>query len=266
LVERLNSKNPDPLEQAGKLKELLGGDSALLKVLLDNQARMTELVMKQAAPAQAPAAGSLLEQLDTLTAVMDRLGGLQPRGGGAGGAGFWLELVKALPAVAAGLGTAFAAAAAGRGAGPAPAGLPVHMMPANPAETAGFALGAMAGQQAAQAAPLSIDPELSQVLEMLGISPLRLIELGRRALVAFGKGMAGSAFAETLVLLEDDGEKLYELLSAVGAEKILTVLKSAPQFAAVAGREAEISAWVADFIAYGADDEAGAQGSEGVAA
>lgn len=130
LIDRLQAGRPDPIEQAAKLKELLGGDNKLLAIFLENQARLTEMMLKN----QAPAAVSVLDQLDTLTQVMEKLGNLAGRRhGGGGGAGWIDQLVRAIPSVVGSVAQALTAAVALKAA---PAGVPAPMLPQNAAATA----------------------------------------------------------------------------------------------------------------------------------
>lgn len=278
LAEKMAGNRVDPLDQAAKLKELMGGDNTLLKLLLDNQAKMTELLMKNSTPAAAAPAGGggVLDQLDTLTAVLDRLGGLSSRGGG-GGSSWVSDLLKAAPALLGAFSSAMTAAAVMRGGGPAgvaglpgPGGLPAHLAPMAAAPPAGFDFGFPAAPtMAPAAAPVSaggfdIEPEAIQMLGLLGLSPARLMEVCNQAVSAFGRNVSGSAFAEALVTLHADGETIYELLRGLGRDKLLAFLSKLP--AELAGRQVEVIAWVDDFLAWGdGDGEGSADDGQGVA-
>ena len=250
LIERLQAGRPDPLEQAAKLKDLLGGDNKLLFVLLENQTRMTEALLKYQAPTQATG-GSLLDQLDTVTTVMEKLGGLSRRGGGGGGGSGWSELVRGLPSIISGVGQVFAAAAAMRAAapaaGPGPAAPPVP-------------LSSMPGQAPIAPFPPEVpagpvfDEQTDQVLTMIGVSPLRVLMLAKRAVSAFNRGVSGSQFADGLHATEDDGEQLYNVLSTMGRDQIMGVLRNSPAWPELAARETQLVAWVDDFLAYGSEE------------
>lgn len=248
LIERLQVGRPDPLEQAAKLKDLLGGDNKLLAVLLENQARMTEALLKHQTAAVAPqGATSVLDQLDTLTAVMEKLGGLARRGGGGGnGSGVLLELVRVLPSVIGGIGQALSAAAAmragmGQVAPPTPAVIPQQQ------ETA----------LSPQSSVPVFDEQVDEVLNVIGVSPARVFLLAKRAVSAFHRGVSGSQFADGLHATEDDGEQVYNVLSALGRDQIMAVLRKSPAWADLAAREEQVAAWVDDFLAYGVGEEDG---------
>lgn len=86
---------------------------------------------------------------------------------------------------------------------------------------------------------------------MIGISPVRILGLAQRALSAFKRGISGSAFADGLISIEDDGEELYQVVSTFGREQILALLRKSPAWVELASREAEVAAWLDDFLAYG---------------
>lgn len=246
LIERLQAGRPDPLEQAARLKEILGSDNKLLAVLLDNQARMTELLLKQAAPASGTPA--LVDQLDTMTTVFEKLSGLAQRGGRGGNGSGWGELIRVLPAVVGGIAQALSAAAALKAAAPGGAVASAGAVPALPPNSGVPDVNATATK------PL-IDAETDEVLSVIGISPVRIVELMGRAVSAFKRGISGSAFADGLIAMEDDGERIYQVVSTFGTEQILAMIRKSPAWAELGSREQEVAAWVDDFLAYGSESD-----------
>jgi hypothetical protein len=117
------------------------------------------------------------------------------------------------------------------------------------------ALAMMRSQDPAALAALAKGPAASlPAAEDNGvIRPQRVLQVAERALARFQAGVAGSAFAEGLVTMEDDGEQVYGMLSLIGAEQIMGALKQHSAWPQLAAREPEVRAWVADFLAYGAE-------------
>lgn len=257
LVEKVLARQPDPLEQAAKLKQIIGGgdtNAVLLKSLLEQQTRLTELLVNQRGNPGRGGEDDLLDKAEKLLGLADRLG---LRLGGGGGGASWVDLVaKALPSLA----QAFAAMAA-RGAVPSAspgmgAAVSPDVAPMIPAPVPGVP---------APGAPVS--PELAQfegVLSMFGLSLPRILDVASQAVAAFERGLSGDVFAEALAHFNADGERIYDVLASAGRDTILAALKSSPAWARLAARESEVVAFVDAFIEWGRDTALGPQvGGEG---
>lgn len=213
----------DPYELATQIAQLAksGNDQAiLLKTLLEQQTRLTELLVQQ----RANPLGEL-EQFERLLKLAERL-----TGKGGGGESWGLELVRSLPATlaaAADLARTVAAAKAGQAVSSAP-GAPIA--PPGPAT-----VPAPTGNQ------VSMD---------------RLIQVGQRAVVAFQKGATGDEFAHSLVMTEPDGEAIYEQLCSLGKAGIMGALRSLPVWSELEPRTAQIEQFVDAFLQYGEDEAA----------
>ena len=122
-------------------------------------------------------------------------------------------------------------------------------------------LGTLVLLQTKGAAGVAARPELPATKEnptMAGVvRPERLMAIGQRALARFQQGVSGSDFAHGLVTMEDDGEQVYDMLSLLGSEQILSALRQLPDWPQLAPREADLRAWLDDFIKYGLGDEGG---------
>lgn len=244
LVELLDKRRPDTFELVAKVREMLAppDNTQLFKVMMENQAAMMRLLLERGQAAAAPA--DPVEQLEKAASLLERFGG-----GGGGGGSIVRDLLAALPAVAAAWGQTMAMARAaapaaphdgGPGLMPAPVAPPVMPAAAPVASAPGLAAG--------------LPPEVA-----------RLLELGQRAMRAFARGVSGDDFAAGLVALEDDGEEVYLQLAGLGRQGILDALKASPHWPGLAPREAELAAWLDEFVSYGTEDAptGGQAGQEG---
>jgi len=218
--------------QALKPKEQ---DNKLLELLLTQQTTLITAMMNQKSqPAAAAPAVDPIEQISQTVSLIDKLRG---SGGGGGESSSWVgDLIKALPVVVSSFSDSLRSIAVLRGGenqvavsaapGPAVAALPVHNPP-----------------------PVQED-------SFMGVSILRLTAVGRKALSAFGRGVAGDDFAHSLCSLEEDGEQVFDLLFQLGSAGIVDALRTLPAWPSMAARETEILAWLDSFLSYGkADDE-----------
>lgn len=227
LVQTFAPKN-DPMDMAVKIAALSqgGGMSDLVKVLSESNARMMEALQKR------PAAENPFGQIEQVTGLLEKLGVRVGAGGGGRSSGreWWEIIPETLNSLNSLAGT----------------------------------LGLLKSQSPEAAAALANRPALPATTEegaMPGVvRPQRLLEIGQRALARFAQGVSGNDFAHGLCTMEDDGEQVYAVLSLVGVEQIMSTLRQAPQWSALAAREAELRAWLDDFMLYGQDDDARAEG------
>jgi hypothetical protein len=240
-------KASDPFAAMEKLAPLLqqGGSTAeILKVMLEQQARTQELMLKvvesvRPAPAAAPQSlTNSLEEVLKLDQVLSRLG---RRGNPSSGGSSWVsDLMSQAPML---LMLISQAAAAFRAPGqappvpPAPAALPPA--PAHPGKVVEMPKPpeASAGPLDGTAAPAAADPGSLQAI-------------AGQVLNAMQRGFSGDDFATALSL--QFGDEVYQQIRALGAESVLLLLKSDPavwaQFAPV---EQQLSGFLAEFMAYG---------------
>jgi hypothetical protein len=125
------------------------------------------------------------------------------------------------------------------------------------AEVGAMYLQARQQQQSAPAAVALPPPptQTTQEDDTLMMNPMRLATVAQQAIHAFNRGVKGSEFAYSLTTLEVDGEDVYDKLNQIGAPVILGFLKSRPEWPALAAREADVVAWLGDFVAFGTDGE-----------
>jgi hypothetical protein len=221
-IAELVRPGKDPLELATQIAALMKRDdnAVLLKALIEQQTKLTELVVQQRANPESD-----LEQLERLLKIAERLG----KGGGSGES-WGLELVRSLPATlaaAADLMRTVAAARAGQSVAASGVGAPSAPPAASPTVPA------------AGGWSLSMD---------------RLVQVGQKAIVAFQRGASGDDFAHALVVSEPDGELIYDQLAALGKEGILSSLRALPVWPQLEARSADIERFVDEFLAYGQDE------------
>ena len=241
MARELNSTKSDPFDLAMRINEATrggggGGDSAVLKLLLDQNRMLMEQMLKR--PAAPEAGGGLLDSLDVLERLEKRLGGRAVEDSMPG----WVKgLIEAAAPMLPGLLAYLSRPAAAAPGAPAAA-------PGAPVVVAAPGAPVPAAAQVVDAAPANGG-------EMLAA---KLMGIAGRGFTAFQKGVPGSAFAEGIVNTDEDGEQVYTFLMETGLETVLLYLKQHPRWSAeIAPRESSFRMWLADFLAYGENPDAG---------
>ena len=238
LVEKIESRRPDLLTLLPQLREVFTAGSSGGGV---NDKILEILIMRALEPPPPPPPQkSLLEQLDELEEIQERLG-RRRSGSNPERPPSWVpELFDAAAPILAPLAEVLAErlrpATVAR-QNPAPAALPTPEAAPPPA------------------------PEVVVVPkgdEMFG-SPSRdrIAALIDKALAAFRAGWSGSAFAESIVTLEPDGERIQRMLRTFGADTLLSFVRDVPGIEDVTARPDELRQFVTEFLAWepGQDDE-----------
>lgn len=90
---------------------------------------------------------------------------------------------------------------------------------------------------------------------MMNPATIRALQTtGERAIKAFERGISGEHFAAALTV-DEEGEKLYDMLFELGKDGILQALSMVPGLSErLAPRRAEIEVWLESFIRYGAEE------------
>lgn len=96
-------------------------------------------------------------------------------------------------------------------------------------------------------------------VDMMNPATIRALQVvGEKAIKAFERGIEGDHFASALCI-DEEGEKLYDMLYALGKDGILQALSMAGVTERLAPRRPEIEAWLESFISYGAQQSGSAQ-------
>jgi len=216
----------DPIDQARKLKELVAGDTGLVKVLVEQAARDRELLMNLLTREKSDTIDSELGKLEKLMSVISKLGGTA-----SGGSSVW----EHLPALFDSGARLLQAAASVRAAQPAapgrePAGLASLAVPA-PAPASGPAGGRpgagqapSAGSTAGAAGHAGAGPPRQGGVaggppDLARIAP----ELAAKACEAIQRDVPGDVFAETVCLWY--GDSVYDQIRALGADVVMDLVR-----------------------------------------
>jgi len=221
-IAELVRPGKDPMELATQIAALMKRDDSavLLKALIEQQTKLTELVVQQRASPESD-----FEQLERLLKIAEKLG----KGGSAESWG--LELVRSLPATLAAAADLMRTVAAAR------AGQTV-------------AASGVGTASAPPAAPPTVPAPGGWSLSMD-----RLVQVGQKAIVAFQRGASGDDFAHAIVVGEPDGELIYDQLAALGRDGIMASLRALPVWPQLEARSADIERFVDEFLAYGHEGE-----------
>ena len=196
------SKPVDILDQVTKLKGLMGDDTALLKILMDSQAKNQQLMIDILRESRdSKGSGGLLTELDGLekvAALLDRFGN---RGGGTSWASEIPNILTGLAQLLVAFGTARQGQVGAPASSPGAAESSSAMRPEHP-------------QPAGIMAPAATGGET--------LSELELAEIGRKALEAMSQGWSGDAFAESICVWM--GEEKYEQVLALGESAISSLV------------------------------------------
>ena len=236
-------KPVDPIDQAVKLKNLLGGgDSSivavLLKAQLDSQTLMMGLMREMLADKSGDK-GNLESELQSFERI-ERL--LQRRGNSSS---LVETLLDKLPAALEPLvrllmmGAQLRSAAAPKAVAAANPGPSVQPAPIPAA--------------ADPAAPTTPKPFLVPKEEYGSVPiPEWLVkQLAVQLLDALERGVTGDQFADAIHTM--CGEAVYDRIAAMGAENILAALKEQPEvWSQIQPHEEKLATFIADFIGYGA--------------
>jgi hypothetical protein len=195
-------------------------------------AKILELLIAQKAPA-APAAVDPFENYERIEKLLDKVAA---KSGGGKSSG-WSEFLQAAPGLLQSGMTLMTTILALRG-GPAPPPAPV----APPRQ-----------EQVAPSVAENILPPGD--VDMMNPATIRALQTtGERAIKAFERGISGEHFAAALTV-DEEGEKLYDMLFDLGKDGILQALSMVPGLSErLAPRRAEIEVWLDSFISYGAED------------
>ena len=235
----------DPIEQAARLKQLLGSgeNTSLMNTLLQQMQRGHEMLIsvmeRRAEPAVTPSLAGELETMEHLLTMVNRLGGR--RGGGDGGS--WLDVLPPLADAGARMFQSVAqirtgaAAAPATGAPAAPAtGGPAAPATGGPAAPVPTAAGPVVISQP-EPAPAAGSPSLA--------APGAAAEMAGRVAAAIGKGVPGDQFAQSVDLIY--GTAVYDQICSLGREPVLDLLRaSVPESEAL-----KVQEFVNRFFDYG---------------
>ena len=114
-----------------------------------------------------------------------------------------------------------------------------------------------AQQQPAKPEQPQTAPAQDNILSQLPPQLLQFINAG--ILNAIGKGQPGDAFAEAFELMTN--EMLYNQIAALGADKILSMIKQLPVWNQLGPLRDRVPQFVDEFLAYGEADEGGTDDS-----
>lgn len=211
-----------PLDDAFKIaSQLKPAESKLTEKIL-------EMLMTRQ---QNPEPKDPFEAYERVEKIMERLAA---KSGGGGKSNGWNEFLAAAPGLIQGgmalLGTILSM----RSGQPAPTAAPTNpSRPAAPVE---------------QLLPPG-------ELDMMNPATIRaLASAGQKAMTAFERGIEGDHFASALCI-DEEGERMYDLLHTLGKEGILQALSMAPGLAdRLAPRRTEVEAWLDAFVKYGAEN------------
>ena len=249
-VAELMRPKSDPLELALKISEMSkkdDGAAGLVKTLMEQQTQLFKLIADNRAAPAAAADVDPLKRVDETLSVLGRFG-VKLNGRDSASSRAWWEVIPEALQAGSNLLQAFAVMRGGLAGVPAaPAAV---ADPAAPGAGVVSVAGPVAG-----AAPGGASM----------VNPARVAAIARKAVAAFESGAHGEDFAWAL-LLEEDGEEIYNFLAGLGAEQMLTFIKMSPAWPQLAARESEIAAFLAEFVAYGQEPAAGAEAGKGAAA
>ena len=95
---------------------------------------------------------------------------------------------------------------------------------------------------------------------MMNPATIRALQsVGEKAIKAFERGIEGDHFASALCI-EEEGEKLYDMLFKLGKDGIFQALSMVPGLTErLAPRRTEIEAWLESFISYGTEQSGAGQ-------
>jgi len=176
---------------------------------------------------QQPVPKTDLEQFKDFLTLANEL-----RGPGGGGGGGWADVAAAIPAM-------FSGAAQVMG----------HVVALKQMAAGGGVAGV--SQPGGASVPAVVNPTTGDQQEM---NIAKLMQLGERAIQAFNDGLSGEEFASAVCTLEP---QLYDLLAGMGKSQIMGVMQSQPAvWAQLAPRQAEVEAFIDQFLAYGQEPPA----------
>jgi hypothetical protein len=252
LAEKLQSKGSDQLTT---VREVLG---------------LVRELQRNSAPEQPPQQKSALDTVKEVSEIMTAVRQLTPESGPTGTGEGWMGLVQSLaPSLGPAVGQMLqlfvmrmmtpqpqgapdpnrvVPPGASMAGAPAPA-------PARPSPTA--APGTIPNP--AQAAPgTPVPDEMLAVFSAMGI-PQNVVEtlmqIGKKGLDAFQRGVPGDEFAHAICILEPAGEDSYDALHSFGKEMLLNLVTQIP--GVEIPRTPELERWFDQFFSYGADEENG---------
>jgi len=236
------NQRTDPIDQARKLKELVAGDTGLVKLLVEQAARDRELVMNLLTRERTDTIDSELGKLEKLMSVISKLGA-----SGSGGSSVW----EHLPALFDSGARLLQAAASVRAAQPpaqarAPAGVSSLAVPGPAPAPASGQPGAgqvPTGQSTAGAAGNPGASPPGEAGGAVGPGDLARIapQLAAKACEAIQRDVPGDVFAETVCLWY--GDAVYDQLRALGADRVLDLVRQSVPTETLPAAEAFIKAF-----------------------
>jgi len=212
----------NPMEEAFKIAERLKPTESPFNT------ELLKLVMVQ----QRQEPKDPFENYERIETMMDRLAA---KSGGGSKSGGWGEFLHAAPGLLQSGMNLLGMILAVRGNQPAPPTVPVQTSVQSPAPT---------------------EPMLPPgELDMMNPATIRVLQAtGEKAIKAFERGIAGDHFASGLCV-DEEGERTYDLLFALGKDGILQALSMVPGLTErLSPRRAEIEAWLESFISYASEE------------
>jgi hypothetical protein len=278
LLAAERSKQVDPLTQAlaivDKFKPAPDQNQVAVMQLL------TDLLKDRMGNGSAARAADPMEATRAQLGFLRELkqeGFLGAAEGKAGGGDMWAEAFKALPHVLDFLKQGFGAFMMARGmaaAGPGVAGMPASGgAAASPIATAAAtAAPEFDGAPGMAAAPDETTEGDGSMFGMpKGVTIASMVDVGKKAIAAYRRGIAGEDFAHGLCAFDERTEALYSALHSAGRDQLLQLLDMAgpmagPEISEVLQNERpKISAWLDSFLAYGDDYGEGEGAGNGLA-
>jgi hypothetical protein len=165
-----------------------------------------------------------------------------PAAAGGGSGEFWPMLAQIAGPAIANISSTLTQVFAMRATQPAPPNSsPAAGRPSHAAETA---------QAAPSAGSASLTSNQTGTESSIPYVEM-LIELGRDALDAMERGIAGDDFAHSVCCRSRMGEPLYDMLHAMGTEQVLSMLANSGFSEQLTAKRAQVEVWLGAFMKYG---------------